>query len=523
MSKRVAAAIVVLGLLAPLSAQRLDPNINARIRQEENDRSQVMRTLHFLTDVYGPRLTGSPSLEASGEWAIRTMESWGLTNGHLEPWSWGHDGWVNERFSAHIISPVKDQLTAVVLAWTPDTNGTLTAQAFQLDLPDRPTPTALASFLDGMKASVKGKIVLAGRSVPVPVNLNPPSKRRDDAQVRAQFDPDRAGGAQGGGRGGPQGTPPPMSAADINRQVDDFLVASGALLRINDAHREHGQIIAFDNRTYDLSRVLPTVVLRSEDYGRISRILADGTPVELEFTIVNRMYPEGRTAYNAIAEIPGADRRNEVVMVGGHLDSWHAATGATDNAIGCATMMEVARILEAIGVHPRRTIRVALWSGEEEGLLGSKAYVEQHFGSQESPGPEFSTLAAYLNIDGGTGRVRGATVFGPPQAVTPIRQALAPFADLGVAGATATRSRNLGGTDSTSFNHAGLPGINFTQDPIEYETHTHHTNLDNYERVIEEDVKASVISIAAMVYQLAMSDEMLPRFKKEDMPPLPRP
>jgi Zn-dependent M28 family amino/carboxypeptidase len=210
-------------------------------------------------------------------------------------------------------------------------------------------------------------------------------------------------------------------------------------------------------------------------------------------------------------------------MVGGHLDSWHAATGATDNAIGCATMMEVARILKAIGVQPRRTIRVALWSGEEEGLLGSRADVEQHCGSQESPRPEFSTLVAYLNLDGGTGRVRGARVFGPPQAANLVRQALAPFADLGVVGAIATRRRNLGGTDSTSFNNAGLPGINFSQDPIEYETHTHHTNLDNYERVIEEDVKASAISIAATVYQLAMSDEMLPRFKKEAMPPAPRP
>jgi hypothetical protein len=522
MSKRVALALVVVGLLAPLSAQRLDPDIDARIRQEANAHSQIMRTLHFLTDVYGPRLTGSPGLKASGEWAIRIMESWGLTNAHLEPWNWGHDGWVNERFSAHIISPVKDQLTAEVVAWTPDTNGTIAAQAFQLDLPDRPTPAALASFLEGVKASVKGKIVLAGRSVLVPVNLNPPPKRRDDGEVRAQFDPDGADGAQDRGPG-PQGTPPPMSAAAISLQVDDFLVASGALLRINDAHREHGQIIAFDNRTYDLSRVVPTVVLRSEDYGRISRILADGTPVELEFTIVNRTYPEGRTAYNTIAEIPGSNKRNEVVMVGGHLDSWHAATGATDNAIGCATMMEVARILKAIGVQPRRTIRVALWSGEEEGLLGSRAYVEQHFGSQESPRPEFSTLVAYLNLDGGTGRVRGARVFGPPQAANLVRQALAPFADLGVVGAIATRRRNLGGTDSTSFNNAGLPGINFSQDPIEYETHTHHTNLDNYERVIEEDVKASAISIAATVYQLAMSDEMLPRFKKEAMPPAPRP
>jgi len=258
--------------------------------------------------------------------------------------------------------------------------------------------------------------------------------------------------------------------------------------------------------------------MRNEDYGRIARILADGTPVELEFNIVNRVYPEGRTVYNAIAEIDGTDKRNEVVMVGGHLDSWQAATGATDNAIGCAVMMEVVRILKAIGVQPRRTIRVALWSGEEEGLLGSQTYIQQHFGSFEQPTPDYALLSAYLNLDNGTGRVRGAEVFGPAAAATVVRDALVPFADLGAVGAVATRGRNIGGSDHTSFNHAGLPGINFRQDPIEYETHTHHTNLDTYERIIEADAKASATVIAATVYRLAMSDEMLPRFKRDEMP-----
>ena len=261
--------------------------------------------------------------------------------------------------------------------------------------------------------------------------------------------------------------------------------------------------------------------MRNEDYGRISRILADGTPVELEFDIVNKVYAEGRTAFNTIAEISGTDKEDEIVMLGGHLDSWHSATGATDNAIGCATMMEAARILKALGVAPRRTIRVALWSGEEEGLLGSQAYVNEHFGSFESQKPEYATLVAYLNIDSGTGRARGAGVFGPASAATVVRQALAPFQDLGVAGAAATTSRNLGGTDSTSFNNAGLPGIGFGQDPIEYNTHTHHTNLDTYERVIEDDVKASAIAIAATLYQLAMRDDMLPRLPAAQMPPLP--
>jgi carboxypeptidase Q len=511
-------------LVAPVAAQeRSSADINAKIRQEENSHSQIMRTLHFLTDVHGPRLTGSPSLKAAGEWAVKTMESWGFVNGHLEPWDFGHPGWSNERLTAHVVSPVKDALTAEVVAWTPGTNGVIRAEAYQLGLPERPAAAELASFLASERGKVKGRIVLVGKATAVPVNLNPPAKRRPDDQVRTQYDPNNPNAGQfgRGGRGGPQGPPPPMTANEINRQVDEFLVASGARLRINDAAREHGQIIAFNNRTFDLAKAVPTVVLRNEDYGRISRILADGTPVQLEFDIVNTVYPEGATAYNAIAEIPGSDKRDEVVMLGGHLDSWHSATGATDNAIGCAVMMEAARILKAIGASPRRTIRVALWSGEEQGILGSQAYVKQHFGSFEQPKPEYAKLAAYLNIDSGTGHARGAGVFGPPPAAAIVREALKPFEDLGVFGAAATRSRTIGGTDSTAFNNAGLPGIGFGQDPIEYNTHTHHTNLDTYERIIESDARDSAVVIAATLYQLAMRDGMLPRFTREEMPAPP--
>jgi carboxypeptidase Q len=525
MLRRLSALLAAASLVAPLAAQsRLDADINTKIRQEENAHSKIMHTLHVLADVYGPRVTGSPSLKAAGEWAIQEMASWGFTNGHLEPWDFGHPGWVSERLTAHIVSPVKDALVGEVLAWTPGTNGVVTAPAYLLALPDRPTPEQLTALLDGEARNVKGRIVLAGRHTAVPVNFNPPPKRRPDDQVRAQYDPDNPNAGQfgRGGRGGNQALPP-MSVNEINRRVDEFLVANGARLRVNDAAREHGQIIAFNNRTYDVAKALPTVVLRNEDYGRIARILADGTPVELEFDIVNKVFPEGRTAYNTIAEIPGSDRKDEVVMLGGHLDSWQSATGATDNAIGCATMMEAARILKAIGMTPRRTIRVALWSGEEEGILGSQAYVKQHFGSFENPKPEYAKLVAYLNIDSGTGRARGASVFGPPTAATIVRAALAPFADLGIAGAVATTSRTVGGTDSTAFNNAGLAGIGFSQDPIEYNTHTHHTNLDTYERIVEDDVKASAIEIAAALYQLAMRDEMLPRLPPADMPPPPKP
>jgi len=523
------AVVIAIGLsvlaVPPYAAQeQVDADINAKIRKEGMDNSTIMRTLHFLTDVYGPRVTGAPSLKAAGEWAISEMESWGFTNGHLEAWDWGRPGWTNDFASGAIVSPVKDKLEFEVLAWTPGTDGTVKAHAFNLITPEQPTKDELEKYLDSVKAKVQKSIVLVGRSRLVPVNITPPLKRRPDEQVRQQYDPNAApGGGRGGGRRGEAPAPREgaMSANDVAQRVTDFLLASRAALRINDAGREHGQIIAFQNRNYDVTQSVPTIVMRNEDYGRIARILADGTPVELQFTIVNTVYPEGKTAYNTIAEIAGSDKKDEVVMLGGHLDSWHSATGATDNAIGCAVMMEAARILEAIGVKPRRTIRVALWSGEEQGILGSQAYVKEHFGTFENQKPEYGKLMAYLNIDSGTGRARGAGVFGPPQAAAIVREILKPFEDFGVFGASATNSRGIGGTDHTAFNNVGLTGIGFGQDPIEYSTHTHHTNLDTYERVIEQDVKQSAITIASVLYHLAMRAHMLPRFTTEEMPPLP--
>jgi acetylornithine deacetylase/succinyl-diaminopimelate desuccinylase-like protein len=373
---------------------------------------------------------------------------------------------------------------------------------------------------------VNGAIVLVGAPRMVPVNLNPPPKRRSDDDLKIQYDPNnpnagRVRGQRGAGRGQLPPKPGALTNSQVNQRLDQFLRENGALVRVNDAGREHGQVIAFDNTTHDVATAVPTVVVRNEDYGRIVRMLADRTPVELEFNIVNRTYAEGRTAYNTIAEIPGTDKKDEVVMLGGHLDSWHSATGATDNAIGCSIMMEAARILTKLGLQPRRTIRVALWSGEEQGLLGSQAYVKEHFGSFEAQKPEFNRLVAYLNIDTGTGQLRGASVFGPAGAATALREILSPLQDLGIYGALPSASRVVAGTDSTSFNNAGLPGIGFQQDPIEYNTHTHHTNLDTYERVIEEDVKKAAVIVASTIYQLATRDEMLPRFPPSEMPPPP--
>ena len=508
-----------------VAQERPDQQILWKIRQEGQTNSQIMQTLHMLTDVHGPRLTGSPSLKAAGEWAIQQMQSWGLKNGHLEPWNFGHPGWANERLAAYIISPVKDTLVAEVLAWTPGTNGVAKGAAMQVTLPRQPTREELTTHLESLKASLKGKIVLVNAPTLVSVTFNPPPLRREDSDVITQMSAPPA--AQAGRGGGPpaqatpnQGAPPrrPLTTNEIEEQLNTFLATSGVLVRITDAGRDHGQIRAFHNRTFDEAKAPPIVVMRNEDYGRIWRLLDDQRPVELEFDIVNRSYPEGRTAYNVVAEIPGSDKADEVVMLGGHLDSWHAATGSTDNAIGCSVMMEAARILTAVGVKPRRTIRVALWSGEEQGLLGSQAYIREHFGSYEDQKPAFSKLAAYFNIDSGTGRARGLTLFGPPGAATILREALGSFTDLGLLGVTTTRSRQATSTDAFSFAAAGLPGVNALQDPIEYQSYTWHTNLDTYERVVEDDVKKSAIVMAAAVYHLAMRNDLLPRFTAEQMP-----
>jgi carboxypeptidase Q len=527
LKRRALALSLVLSLLAlPLVPETSGQNddVRARIRREGMENSQIMKTMHMLADVYGPRLTGSPNHKRAAEWTIRQMQQWGLENGRLEPWDFKHPGWLNERLTAHVLSPVKDALVCEVLAWTPSTRGTVRGKAYQMVLPERPTQEKLTAFFEQEKKNVRGRIIMVGKHEIIPVNLNPSPKRQDDKATERRFDPNASPSPSPSPRATPSPEPNILTTRQVGEQFDKFLKVNKALVRVNDAGREHGQIRAFSNRTFDVNKAVPTVVMRNEDYGRISRIMAGGSDVILEFNMVNRVYPEGKTSYNAVAEIRGTDKADEVIMLGGHLDSWHAATGATDNAIGCAIMMEAARILKTLGLKPRRTVRVALWSGEEQGLLGSRAYVKEHFGSFENPKPGYEKFGGYFNIDSGTGRVRGATVFGPPETATILRDILKPFKDDGVAGAISTRSRRTGGTDSTSFNNAGLPGIGLSQDPIEYGSHTWHTNLDAYERILEDDVKKAAVVVATAVYELSMRDELLPRFAKEDMPaPTPTP
>ncbi len=528
-AKSIAVLLFIVAFFAPnvalVQAQTV-PDINERIRQEGMENSQIMRTIHYFSDVYGPRLTGSPNHKAAADWAVKTMKEWKFDNAQLEPWDFGHPGWVNERAAGFITAPVQDSLVFEVLAWTPSTNGTVKGEALQMILPERPTQEELTTYFNSVKANIAGKMILMGKPAFVPVNITPSPKRLNDDDAKKRFDPNAA----------PQTFPNPpapatkpnaLTNAQITEQLDKFLLDNKAAVRVNDAGREHGQIRAFNNRTFDVAKVVPTVVLRNEDFGRIARLLNDKTPVALEFDIRNKTFPEGTTSYNTIGEITGTDKKDEVIMLGGHLDSWHAATGATDNAVGCAIMMEAARILKTLDVKPRRTIRVALWSGEEQGLLGSQAYVKKHFGSFENPTADYEKFGGYFNIDSGTGRPRGFTVFGTPEAATILRGIVQPFAEYGIVGAINTKSRGLGGSDNTSFNQAGLPGIGTQQDPIEYGSHTWHTNLDTYERIIEDDVKKAAVIIAASVYALAMRDELLPRYPKSEMPALsetaPRP
>jgi carboxypeptidase Q len=534
-----------------LAQEKVDEATTARFRSEELEKSKIMHTLHMLTDRYGPRVTGTPNHEAAAKWAVAEMTAWGMKNGHLEPWDFNRAGWLNESAMGYIVAPVRENLKFEVLAWTPSTSGTVNASSIQIVPPQGPlapvaedggrggrggggggrggAPARLGPTKDEMdqwvaatKDKLRGKIVLVGKAAVIPVNFDPPAKRRSDEQVKAQYDGSGGGGRGGrgarGGRGG--GTPDSnrLTPVQVAEQIDTMLISGGALLRANDAARGEGIIVVQAHRAYNVEKTVPTVILRNDDYGRIERLLDDGDDVKLQFNVVNHVYPEGKTSYNAVAEIPGSDKADEVVMLGGHLDSWHSATGATDNAIGCSIMMEAARLIQALGLKPRRTVRVALWSGEEEGLLGSLAYVKQHFGTAEDPKPEWAKLDAYFNVDTGTGRLRGAGVFGPPEASAALRAVFGLFTDWGIGGVSNTNSRATGGTDSTSFNNAGLPGIGMSQDPIEYNSMTHHTNLDTYERIIPDDVEKAAAIIAAAVWNVANRDQMIPRFTKETMP-----
>jgi len=393
---------------ADKAVERIDAAMNDKIKAEGMERSKIMWIEHFLTDVYGPRPIGSPNHVAAANWAVKTMTSWGMQNAHLEPFTWRGIGWMPGRATGFITSPVKANIKFETIPWAPSTKGTVSGQVLHLVPPVAPTEAELAAYLAEMAPKVRGGIVMTGAIPDAPVIINPPAKRMTDEQAKQRYQPDpnapaAAGrGNRGGGPGGPggRGNQPPaplaeghLSAQQVNARVTALVRDNPPALRIianGNPGRIPGTIVAQNGagQQYDeVNQISAGVILRNDDFGRIARIIADGTPVTVEFNVQNTYYPEGKTSYVTVGEIPGTDKADEVVMMGGHLDSWASGTGATDNGIGCAIMMEAARILQTIGAKPRRTIRVALWSGEEQGEYGSIAYVANHFGSAESRSP----------------------------------------------------------------------------------------------------------------------------------------
>jgi len=525
-------AVAAASVPAQAPTEALDYPTIARIRDEGLNRSQVMDHISWLSDVYGPRLTGGPAILQASDWAMRKFKEWGLVNAHRETWPFGK-GWSLVRFSAQMVEPQVQPLIGFPASWTPGTNGTVTADVVRVQIDSD------ADF-DKYRGRLAGKIVLSQmeRAVPMLEGLIVHRMGEKDLAEAATTPVPPAVG-RGRRSGGPGSTDPDdeergrgRGAQTFAARVRQFFKAEGAIAIFNrgsdtvyasigsdlspqQQHTDGGTVFPTGNgsRGTDAGTGLPTITLAVEHYNRMVRVLAKGIPVRVELNVETKFHDESTpNGFNTIAELPGTDARlkDEVVILGAHFDSVAAATGATDNAAGSAAMMEAMRILEAIGAKPRRTIRIALWGGEEQGLLGSRAYVREHFADAATMAlkPDHAKLAAYFNSDNGTGRVRGIWLQGN-LAVRPIFEQWAkPLADLGV---IAVGPRSVSSTDHVSFDEVGLPGFQFMVDRLEYNSRTHHSNMDFYDRVQRDDMIQQATVIAVFAYNAAMRDEKLPR------------
>lgn len=510
-----------------------------KIKDEGMNRSQVMQTLSYLTDVIGPRLTGSPQLKRANEWTRDQMTKWGMQNAKLEAWGPFGRGWTLKDFDAEITAPYDIPLIAYPKAWSPSTKGAVTADVVYFD-------AKTDADLEKFKGQLRGKIVLVSEMRELKADFEGMGTRRSEDELTklAAFDP---AAVQTTPR--QQATPEQMQQRiqgflqGIKRA--NFLLQEGAAVIVDNSREGSGGTVFVQGATVaqnvpaDLkdfsalrrsmlspqqkeaeAKMLPQMTMATEDYNRLVRMIQLGEKLKMTVNIQAEYNDNDPMSYNTVAEIPGTDPKlkSEIVMLGGHIDSWHAGTGATDNAAGVAVAMEAARILQAVGLKPRRTIRVGLWSGEEQGLYGSAAYVKQHFGEMKEgangakpslvKGADYDKLSAYYNLDNGTGKIRG--IYSQSNsAVSPIFKAwLEPFKDLG---ATTVTLSNTGGTDHLSYDRIGLPGFQFIQDEIEYSSRTHHSNQDVFDRLQADDMKQAATIMAAFVYQTAMMDEKLPR------------
>lgn len=510
-TRRVALALLVAAPLAAQQTEHVDLVSLRQIREEGMARSRVMEVASYLTDVHGPRLTGSPQAKIAGDWTIAQLERWGISNPRYETWGPFGRGWSNEKITARMIAPTIFPLTAYAAAWTPGTAGTGPVRGEVVML-----QADSVADLQKYRGKLRGKWVLPRSAPEIPARFEPLGRRWTVAQLdsMAALPPEEPQRRGGGGGGDPSRF---RVLQELNRQRTEFLRSEGiaGVLTPGTGRNDYGSVLVGSGGSRDAEAMAPTTIaLAAEHYNRIARILDKGIPVLVEIEAVNRFHDETRNSFNIIAEIPGADPRlkDELVMLGAHFDSWHAGTGATDNAAGSAVMLEAMRILKASGVRLRRTVRLALWTGEEQGLLGSRAYVREHFGTRDSAGlrtkPAYERFSAYFNMDNGTGAFRGVYLQGN-EAVRPVfEQWMMPLRDLGM---RVTTIRNTGGTDHLAFDGIGLPGFQFIQDPVEYSTRTHHTNQDVYDRLQEADLKTNAVIAATFAYLAANRAEKLPR------------
>ena len=538
----LAAGTAALAATLPLGAasETIDYDAIAKIKEQglAAQNSKVMEISSWLTDVLGPRLTGSPNTQKAGEWTVAKMREWGLQNVSLESWTDRGRiprGWTNDKFYMAAVAPQAFPIAGTPVAWTPGTGGLVRGDVILV------TGTSQED-LQKYKGALRGKWILTQPAPDVPALWAAPATRRTTEeleQLALATQPRTEFGvispvAPLSGRFSATGRGQALSAAASRTE---FFRTEGALGTLSTTARGHGIYVIGGRADSDPDKTLPSIVIPAEHYGRLARIIANGLPVTLEAEIKNTYHPNP-ALFNVVGEIRGTDKADEVVMLGAHFDSWHASTGATDNAAGSAAMLEAMRILKQSGVTLRRTVRIGLWTGEEQGLIGSAQYVAAHFASRRpvppgpatnaasQPGqaaagggrggsagpletkPDYAKFAGYFNIDNGTGAIRGIYLQGN-EAVAPIfREWLEPFRSLGMAHLTI---RSTGGTDHQSFDRVGLPGFQFIQDQVEYNSVTHHTNLDSYERLQPDDMMKNATIAAAFAYLTANRDDKLPR------------
>lgn len=500
------AVACALGLGASGFAQeKVDEAVVAQIKAEAFQRSEVMDTLSWISDVHGPRLTGSPTLRLAAEWSRDQLTRWGMANAALEPDGTTSRGWSIDRFSIEMVEPQYMRMTGYPKAWSPSLAAPLSATPVLVEVKSK-------DDFEKYRGKLKGAIVMNGKPDAKDLGFQAEATRLTDEELKKQeglLDP-------GGPKSYWEEEDDFQKSLEKQREIFEFFAKEGiAALVTPSAITEDVRTDGFYDQVWHPT--YPGFVLSREHYGRIVRMLDRKQALKLSLSLSVRM-TEKVDGFNVVAEIPGTDPalKSEVVMLGGHLDSWHSGTGATDNGAGCAVALEAMRVLKAIGAKPRRTIRVALWTGEEQDYFGSVGYVSRHFGDMKTMAlkPEHAKLSGYFNLDNGSGRIRGVNLQGN-EAVRPIFEAwLRPFHYLG---ASTLTTLNTGGTDHMPFDALGLPGFQFIQDPLNYETKAHHSNLDLYESASPDDLKQASAILASFVYHAAMRDGMLPR------KPLPKP